>query len=477
MISWVQSICGLFFVIGGSLGLLILLGSGLRNEKLSTRLGAVALIVGLVAFGIYLVWPVALLVIDLFRGSSSASEVISAREARRSASVASDAVWMVRINYGLAIFAALAAPFLANSLRRENPRSRSAWLVLLAIPLGLVLAWSLVSRTIGWLLPDNSLVARTARAAEQPAGFLPFAIWVEIIWLGMIYTRHVTSIGVGPVTIFLTPFALLPGYVGYYRDFHRAIQVLLWLVSVVLGFFVNSIREIENDFERERRNRRAEQLYEAQFESSDDAPTSGFSLYLRPFTATGTLDTQGKGQETEPLDFETILARAVKPHSQLLALSRPSEAEVVGAGRVFLPDSGWWVRFQELAGKATLIFLLPATSPGSLQEIIWLFEQGLLTKCIFVMPETPSGKGWQVTVNIPKSFSITTSHEIDHSQSWKQAALAIEKETGIRLPEYNPEGALFSLNADGTVRQIQRLELAGTFRRIRKVRKAIQVVA
>jgi hypothetical protein len=54
----------------------------------------------------------------------------------------------------------------------------------------------------------------------------------------------------------------------------------------------------------------------------------------------GSLDTQGAGFDTtvQALDLETVLTRALQPRLQLLALGRASEAEVLGPGRVYLPD-------------------------------------------------------------------------------------------------------------------------------------------
>jgi hypothetical protein len=412
----------------------------------------------------------------LFRGSDTAREAITAREAARSAETAREADWLSRGMYAAGIFNALAAPFLTCSILRENPRSLRAWLVLLAVPVGCLLVLPILGPELGLTLPEGSLVERIAGFVARPSGVVTFAVWAETLWLGMIFTNHVTALPIGPITITLTPFAILPFWIGYYWDVHWAIQALLWAVCLFLGFFINGIRKLENERERWRRDQSARRFQNAVLGASERSAGQEFSLYLRPFYSTGSLNTQGS-RETEPLDLETVLAKAVAPRSRLLALGRSSEGEVIGADRIYLPDSGWWPSFQKLAELATHIFILPSYRHGTLQEINWLIGRGYLTKCIFIMPETPSGQGWQVNVEIPKTVEVLEhKEEIDHAADWGMAAEVLKEKKSIALPAYGPRGAVFTFRDNASIRS-EPLNLSRTFFRVARLRKAVRSVS
>jgi hypothetical protein len=474
MVSWIQALMGMFFMFACGLGILSLLTN--KFETAWNKVFGLAFLGCVFAGGALLAWPLIALVTY---GSSAAREILAAREAARSADIAEEGDSLSRGMYIAGILNAVAAPFLARSILRENPRSIRAWLLLFAVPIGFLLALPILGRALGVTVPKNALIAWFAGSASRPTGTLTFVLWVETIWLLMIFTDHTTAMPLGIITIALTPFAMLPYWIGYYRQVHWTVQALLWAACLFLGFIINVVQQVENAWERQKRDHREKQFLKKLLESFKGSTYPEFSLYLRPFCSTGTLDTQGRiGGAAEPLDLETVLAKAVAPRLRLLALSRPTEAEVIGADRLYLPDTGWWPPFQKLALRATNIFLLPSQHQGTLHEIQWLFGQGHLKKCIFIMPETPSGGGWkrQIVVTIPKAVVMTENPDIDHASNWRLAVNAVKEETGVALPEYDERGAVFTLNTDGSLRAREALGLSRSFFRVGNLRKALQAV-
>jgi hypothetical protein len=479
MTSWIQALVGVIFLAGGGLAIWILLTDRFEDDSAWKRIFGIGISGGVVAAGVWLAWPLFLLLVDLFRGGSTAQELVAAREEARSAVAAQEADGFSRGMYAAGIFNGLAAPFLACSILRENPHSIRGWFVLLAVPIGCVLALPVLTRLLGISIPEASVLEWLVNSASYSDGLgvVTFGLFVETIWLAIIYTNHVSAIPIGPIAAALTPLSLLPGQVALYRDAHWAIEALLWVTCVLLGIVTNEVRKLENEGERRKRDQRAQQFQNALLQLSEGAACPRFALYLRPFCATGSLDTQGKIGETEALDLETVLAKTLAPQSRLLALGRASEADIIGADRLYLPDTGWWPTVEKLGSLAANVFVLPSHRQGTLQEIRWLAEQGHLTKCVFVMPETPSGRGLQFAVKIPKTVTITADREIDHAPSWRIAAEAVNKETGVRLPAYDPRGAVFTVHADGSVRAAHPLDLSRTLFRVGRLRKAIRAVS
>jgi hypothetical protein len=429
--------------------------------------------VGFAALGVWMAWPLVLALTDLFGLTNTAGIAVRAREAAYSVEgkdTANGLSWAMR---AAAIFIALVAPFLTFSMLRENPRSIRAWLVLLAIPIGGMVALAFLGTTLAVTLPNNIVVDWFARSFTQPTGTLTFALWVETSWFAMILIDHSGGFFYGPVTIALTPFAGVPMLMGFYLDVHFAIRMLLFGASAFLAWIIRAfVHEWEKYSEQLKRNQRAEQIQNAVLGASGHSTYPKFSLYLRSFRSTNTLDTQGAINEApvpEPLDIETVLAKAVMPHSQLLALSTPREAGIVGAERLFLPDENWWPSFQKLASRAVNIFVLASYRLGTLGEVRWLIEQDYLENCVFIMPETPFREGLA---------EIEESHrEVDHAAEWQMAADAVKMEAGITLPPYDRRGAMFTLRADGSVSVIVPLNLSSTLFRVARVRKAVRAVS
>jgi len=276
----------------------------------------------------------------------------------------------------------------------------------------------------------------------------------------------------GPVAAAITPLALFPFYYG--ADHHLAWywQALCWFTSVVLGFVVNAIRDIENDHWKQLRNREAERLLQDTAEGNNK--NKPFTLYLRPFRATGTLDTQS-GQQVEALDLETVLSKAVVPR-QFIALGSTYEINTVGAGRIYTSNENWWTTFQSLATKAVTIFLTPSLNEGTSREINWLFEQNMFAKTIIIMPPMPKEGGWQTNVYSSTTVLLKEDRTIDQQPVWQAIRQSLAKEPGIQLPDYNPDGMLIKIDSRGKVEKLATIDIAGSLMKVRRLRMAIRKV-
>jgi hypothetical protein len=88
--------------------------------------------------------------------------------------------------YSVGIFNAVAAPFLARALLRQNPQSIHAWLLLFAVPIGYLLVLPILGPSLGVIVPKNALAAWFASSTLRPSGTLTFVLSVETTWILMI---------------------------------------------------------------------------------------------------------------------------------------------------------------------------------------------------------------------------------------------------------------------------------------------------
>lgn len=161
-----------------------------------------------------------------------------------------------------------------------------------------------------------------------------------------------------------------------------------------------------------------------------------FALYLRSFDWTGVLPIKNPDYrpdedplaELATLDLEEVLTRAISPQMPVIALGLQGEA--VGAGRYTTDDSTWQADVEALGKRAVFVLMLPLFSAGTLWEMGFLRQAGLLQKTIVVMP--------------PAVGAFTLSLR----DRWR-AAQAKLAQAGITLLDYSPEGGLFILNARG----------------------------
>ena len=183
-------------------------------------------------------------------------------------------------------------------------------------------------------------------------------------------------------------------------------------------------------------------------EADPAARVPDFVVYLRAFEVTGRLSVPLYLRFTKMVamgnltvnDVESYVSKAAKRLGPVVALGRPGEA--FGAGRVVTPDAEWKQDILLLLRRARSILLIPSHRPGTLWEIESIQREGLLEKCIFIMP--------------PQSKKV-----IDTAERWAQAKAAAEK-LGIELPEYQHKGLLFTLSTAGKVSGVESLTLGST---------------
>jgi hypothetical protein len=170
-----------------------------------------------------------------------------------------------------------------------------------------------------------------------------------------------------------------------------------------------------------------------------------FLLYLRPFRTTGQLNSGNPEYATGPMtpractqpksvEFETRLATAVESFGPLIAFGKPGEH--FGSGRIHATEEEWREDFKKLANRAWAIFVLPFNATSTQWEIDWLIHEGLIPKCIFVMPPRPIGDFQAV------------------SKMWSEAREVLSNK-GVPLPPYSGDGALFRIGQNEKLTGIQ----------------------
>ena len=119
-----------------------------------------------------------------------------------------------------------------------------------------------------------------------------------------------------------------------------------------------------------------------------------YFLYLRPFYAdTITIDNPEVSSlpflpshyDAPEVSWEVVFSRAVEEFGLLVSLGQSSDA--LTADRIEVRDDQWARDFVLLASFAECIFVWPSARPGTRWEIKWLQSNGLLSKCIFVVPK------------------------------------------------------------------------------------------
>lgn len=161
-------------------------------------------------------------------------------------------------------------------------------------------------------------------------------------------------------------------------------------------------------------------------------------LYLRPFELTDQMhfkNPQPAGMMTPEyysqdatLDLETLLAEELMMSTPLVALGEPGEH--VGAGRLFSCEEDWRQSVQTMAHAVNRILILPSANAGTQWELQWLRNANLFGKCYFLMPPDPD------------------NYDSDMAKYWSDTAKQL-KEIGIDLPNYNPQGQIYTVDQHG----------------------------
>jgi hypothetical protein len=474
MSTWLGATFGVFLLAVVLLMLWFMCSEATWRESTSTFVfGLVLLFVGL-ALGLWLVWPIVLGIGDILHGTQDAAKYVASREGANATDRAVQASGFASLVSAIAVACAVVAPVLSYSMLREGTAAGWGRLILLASPIGCLVAAARWGSLVGLNFHQTQFGTWIVTSTHEATSPLTVFLYAEMIWFGLVATRHISSLAMGPISIFLAPFAILPWLIGFYLQAHWIVQALLLVVSGLIGAVLNMVRTLEIESEQRRRNVRANRIVER----STDTEPQQFWLYLRSFGTTARVDSQWHlSEESERLDIETVLEKAIGPHAELIALGARTEPEVLGAGRLYVPDAKWFERFRKLAVQATRIVILPSSHGSALDEIRWLKQGGHLARCLFLMPETASGR-WGFDFSFPTTVRVATHvAAIDHERDWESAVRAVKDTAGIQLPPYENSGAIFSLNTDGTVRNYKRLNLSRGVFRVLKVRRVLQAVS
>jgi hypothetical protein len=186
-----------------------------------------------------------------------------------------------------------------------------------------------------------------------------------------------------------------------------------------------------------------------------------FALFLRPFSVTCRLAVTnpyksggylwpGAAAEPNEVDLETLLSDAFGPDAPLVGLGEPGEA--IGAGRVKAFETDWQEAVKKLASAAETILVIPSANDGTKWEIEYLKEQGLLAKCIFIMPPSPS---------------------LEVAESWQRSIGKVP----IFVPPYERTGMVFSVDALGQVVASSDLKVKTTRALVSRIASVSQVPA
>jgi signal peptidase I len=175
---------------------------------------------------------------------------------------------------------------------------------------------------------------------------------------------------------------------------------------------------------------------------SELQPQGSYYLYLRPFGSAkkyrikSALRNWGDRALCGRLwDIETALSFALQRYGPIFAIG--DKYGSIGAIKVFTDDTTWKEKFAQLCHATQLIFILPFQSPSTAWEIRQVVENAdWRSKAIFVMP--PTLTVWGRIVGFVQ-------------KSWERSSE--EMASTIRLPAYQPNGALFTINADGSCRE------------------------
>jgi hypothetical protein len=206
---------------------------------------------------------------------------------------------------------------------------------------------------------------------------------------------------------------------------------------------------------RQRRNDSIAAAIMQSLRTDPGTPRGDFFLYLRAFETTGRLNIplylhlQQFGASAGRLltnDVESYVSSAIRRVAPLIALGRPGEAD--GAGRILSKDERWMADVLLLLKRCKAILVMPSHRPGTLWEIEAIKREGLLSKCVFMMPPRSKKGG------------------LDTHERWESARRGMA-ELGLEAPEYEDSGMLFVLAPNGKVAEVEPI-LLGSKRQIRK---------
>ena len=460
---------GIAFLGFGVLWLVISISDSF--DSLKSKFASILTGFFMIGIGVFLIWPLVLLVGDWVTGSENLAGLIEDRQALQQERITSEVRWFGYMSVLVSLISVVGATLLVGPLLRDRAGAIEPWLLFsttLSI-CGAVLASAVHAHTDIELPIGEFWVA--VYQSTMSGGIMAFlTVWM-VIWVGTVWVRLVAALAIGPLAAFATPSATIPFYYGYYNDYDWGWMIVLWFASVLLGFVVNAIRQVENEEIEHAKNERAEKAVTAVLKGVKAEEIPNFVLYLRAFHGTGLLDTQSGGT-VEALDLETILARVIKPQL-FVGLGSEMENFVSGAGRVYFGNDEWWDNVRVLATHAAAILVIPSARQGTMDEISWLFNEGMLGKCVFIMPPTAEEEGWQVNVFASSTVLVKDQSSDDQEALWSEARMELRKSVGIELPPYSSAGAFLKIGAKGEVVDARSMNVGSTLFKAKRLRTAL----
>jgi hypothetical protein len=254
-----------------------------------------------------------------------------------------------------------------------------------------------------------------------------------VTWITLSNARLISiAVVIGTIVIFI----IIPGLLG-----------------IVLIFFARKLGQKAYDI-------KALALYK----EINEGQRKTFSVFLRPFYVTNRLSEEGIVYPpitpwaflTDPnYHLETQFVKAMRWISPIIGLGRPGEA--FGVGRILVSEEDWRGVAAKLIDLAAYIICIPSSRTGTLWELDYIAERGLLYKTIFVMPPLP-----------PKGLFSRKRFEL--SDDWDKLVIEAKKR-GIPFPEYENRAVLFCVRSTSSIEKME-FKL-NSFRSIRKSVKAL----
>jgi hypothetical protein len=276
-------------------------------------------------------------------------------------------------------------------------------------------------------------------------------IFVVATYLAYTAAKHFLSYSASVAWRLLAGVFALPIYFALTRDYAWYVESALWALGIFLTLVGIGLRNTMIRRKQETADEQAAHILKALRAGTEPKPR--FSLYLRSFELTRRLTTQdmdlhSPGSPPTHVDFETLLRDAMKPIAPLLAIG--SSDIDSGAMKLQTSNESWQGAFRQLAREATVIFLVPGDTGGTMFEAQWLLKNGLIPKCIFVMPMSPTER-------------------LSYAQNWRDVVVALDK---LEFPAYNKQGAFLKFNASGEL--IAQVSLPQTIVTPQSLRAAIK---
>lgn len=144
-------------------------------------------------------------------------------------------------------------------------------------------------------------------------------------------------------------------------------------------------------------------------------------------------------RESRTTLFVQLVARIFEDLAPIVSLGRPDS--LMGPGRAPVSDELWRGMVVRALHRASLVLMVPYDNPNIRWEIATVLDEELLDKCLFMMPPATGTLG-----------------ELQAAEAWELARRRYAG-LGLSFPPYDPGGAFFSLEREGSVSEKTPLHL------------------